>query len=126
MRRFLDDMRNLEREVNTITVNDKNVKVEFKLNELPNDMKIAGDSFLAGELSNAATFFTTFANVNRKDAMDIKKSFGTNKTSSWKTFTYESRVEVAKKVEKFKEKNLERNTSPPWNDRNFNLLSENI
>ena len=64
--------------------------------------------------------------MNRKDAMDIKKSFGTNKTSSWKPFTYESRVEVAKKVEKFKEKNLERNTSPPWNDRNFNLLSENI
>ena len=124
MRRFLDDMRNLEREVNTITVNDKNVKVEFKLNELPNDMKML--CFLAGELSNAATYFTTFANVNRKDAMDIKKSFGTNKTSSWKTFTYESRVEVAKKVEKFKEKNLERNTSPPWNDRNFNLLSENI
>ena len=40
-------------------------KVEFNVTQLPNDMKML--SYLAGELSNAATYFSTFANV-----LDIK------------------------------------------------------
>ena len=42
----------------------KKVKVEFKVTELPNNMKML--SFLAGELPKSATYFTTFANVNQK------------------------------------------------------------
>ena len=72
------------------------VKVQFKMNELPNDMKM-----LCFLLSNSATYFTTilFANVNRNDAMDIKKFFGTNSLivygwtrivhlNRWRKFTF--------------------------------------
>ena len=33
-------------------------------------------SFTDGELSNSATYFTTFANVNESEANDYKKTFG--------------------------------------------------
>ena len=46
----------------TINTESGNVNVEFKLSELPNDMKMLCS--LAGELSNAAKCFTTFADVN--------------------------------------------------------------
>ena len=52
----------------------KKVKVEFKITELPNDMKML--PFLAGELSNSASYFTTFANVNQSKANDYKNLFG--------------------------------------------------
>ena len=93
-------------------MNDKDVK-----NEPLTDMKMLWFFmlwFLAGELGNAATYFTTFASVNRNDAMDIKKYFGNNKTTGWKPFTYESRVKIANKVEKFKEKNLGRNAKTQY------------
>ena len=48
-------------------------KGEFKLAELPNDIKMV--AFLAGELSNTSTYFCTFANVRRNEANDCKKTF---------------------------------------------------
>ena len=48
----------------------KKLKVEYKITGLPNEMKIL--SFLAGELSNSSTCFTTFANVNQSEANDYK------------------------------------------------------
>ena len=48
-----------------VSVDTENVKVEFKLAELPNDMKML--SFLAGELLNSAKYFTTFADVNSEN-----------------------------------------------------------
>ena len=62
-------------------------KVEFKLAELPNNMKMV--AFLAGELSNAATYFCTFANVRRNEANDCKKTFGEEPKNYWKPFTHE-------------------------------------
>ena len=53
----------IESKIYTIEVNGSQRLVEFKLAELPNDMKIL--AFLAGELSNAATYFSTFANVSQ-------------------------------------------------------------
>ena len=41
-------------------------KVEFNIGEFPNDMKML--AFLAGKLNNAALYFSTFGNVNTKDA----------------------------------------------------------
>ena len=72
-------------------------KVEFKLVELPNDMKVV--AFLAGELSNAVTYFCTFANVRCNEANDCKKTFGEEPKNYWKPFTYEKRLQDAKKVE---------------------------
>ena len=45
-----------------IEVNGSSRKVEFRVEEIPNDMKHL--HFLAGEHDNNATYFTTFANVS--------------------------------------------------------------
>ena len=73
--KLMSDIKYLESTVFELSINDKNFKVEFKLGELPNDMKML--AFLAGELSNAAYYFSTFANVNQGDANNYKKK-------SWK------------------------------------------
>ena len=64
----------LESKVFPINTNDGNVNVEFKLSELPNDMKML--CFLAGELSNAAKYFTTFADVNTDNHRQYDKTYG--------------------------------------------------
>ena len=56
-------------------------------------------AFLAGELSNAATYFCTFANVKRDEANEFQKTFGESIGNYWKPFTYEKRVQDAIKVE---------------------------
>ena len=48
-----------------VMVKGRKRKVEFKLPELPNNIKMP--SYLAGELSNATTYILTFANVRYKD-----------------------------------------------------------
>ena len=63
MLKLLSDLQFLESKVFNIILKDVPYKVEFKLGELPQDMKML--AFLAGELSNAARYFTTFANVNK-------------------------------------------------------------
>ena len=78
----------------------KKVKVEFKITELSNDIKML--SFLADELSNSAAYFTTFANVNQSEANDYKKSFGILSQHSWRPFPYSKRVNDASKVAKKK------------------------
>ena len=64
----IKDVRFLESNIFEIATHSGIHKVEFKLAELPNDMKMV--AFLAGELSNAATYFCTFANVRRNEAND--------------------------------------------------------
>ena len=55
---LIKNIRLLESKVFGITTSDGVGKVEFKLTELPNDMKML--AFLVGELSNAATIFLHF------------------------------------------------------------------
>ena len=55
--------------------------------------------FLAGELSNAATYFCTFANVKRNEANDCQKTFVEAVGNYWKPFAYEKPVQDAIKVE---------------------------
>ena len=66
-----------------------------KVKVLPNDMKML--PFLAGELPNSTTYFTT--NVNQSEANDYKKTFGISPKYIWKPFTYSKRIEEATKVE---------------------------
>ena len=73
------------------------VNVEFKLCELPNDMKML--CFLAGELSNSAKYFTTFADVNTGNYRQYDKSYG----KDWKPFMYAKRVQDSVKVIKKKQ-----------------------
>ena len=71
------------------------VNVKFQVSELPNDMKMV--AFLCGELSNAANYFSSFANVSSDNANNLKGTFGREKN-------YECRKKDAKCVESFKKK----------------------
>lgn len=95
----------MESKVFRIQIGSENRAIEFKLNELPNDMKML--CFLAGELSNAASYFTTFANVSKesKAHKDPSKTFGYEMHNSWKPFQYSKRMNDANKVKQFKVEN---------------------
>ena len=96
----ISDMRYLESKVFNVDINGAVMKVEFKLSELPNDMKML--AFLGGELSNSATYFTTFADVYQSGSNDVNKTFGLSQTSDWKPFSYKKRVSDSKLVDKKK------------------------
>lgn len=94
-------MKYLESQVFTLTVANVDHFVEFKVQSLPNDMKML--AFLAGEHTNSATYFTTFANVAQKNVSDITKSFSVDdKNSSWRPFSFENRIADTKLVSKKK------------------------
>jgi hypothetical protein len=58
-------------------------------------------AFLNGELSNAATYFSSFATVSKADSCLLGKEFGTAPTCKWRPWSYAERVNVAEKVAKF-------------------------
>ena len=89
LKELVSDLHYLESKVFDIN----GIKVEFVVGELPNDMKML--SFLAGELSNASTYFLTFANVCQQESNDYKKSFGVSGKDYWKPWNYEKRLIVA-------------------------------
>ena len=94
---LIKDVRFLESNIFEIATHSGIHKVEFKLAELPNGTKMV--AFFAGELSNAATYFCTFANVRRNEANDCKKTLGEEPKNYWTPFTYEKRLQDAKKVQ---------------------------
>lgn len=104
MRRFIEqlvkDIDELENTTHHVDYKGNSVNVKFKISELPNDMKIL--AFLGGELSNAATYFSTFANVSTHSMSALDGSFGSSGKEKWEPWKYEDRVLVAKKVEQFK------------------------
>ena len=110
----LKELTEIESKTYTIEVNGSQRLVEFKLAELPNDMKML--AFLAGELSNAATYFSTFANVNQKDSNDISKFICENDMKQWQPFTYQKRISDASKVDK-KRKEIEASKLQPATKR---------
>lgn len=58
---------------------------------------------MAGELNNAATFFSTFANVNNKNMATLGRTIGDEK-ATWQCWKFSDRIEKAKAVEKYKQK----------------------
>ena len=58
--------------------------------------------FLAGELSNSATYFSTFADVSTATMNELDGTFDSNGKETWKPWKYESRVTIANQVDKFK------------------------
>ena len=78
------------------------MKYRFKLEELPNDMKML--AMLAGELTISAKYFSPFANVSLADCRDVKGTFGTESSNKWKPWSYKQRVNVVNKVEAFKKR----------------------
>ena len=89
---LIKDIKYLESKVFEIEAANKTFKVEFKLGELPNDMKMM--AFLAGELSNSSFYFSTFGNVNQDNSNDFKKSFG----KEWKPICFKKRIADVEKV----------------------------
>ena len=85
-----------------INVNGTVVSVKFCRSELPNDMKML--AYLAGELSNSAKYFSTFANVSIDNCNDTSGSFGTSKSNTWQPWKYSERLAVAKEVDVLKKK----------------------
>ena len=67
-------------EMASFNVNDTVIKFMFA--ELPNDMKML--AFLAGELTNSAKYFSTFADVCGDDVSDCTKSFGPVLQNDWR------------------------------------------
>ena len=57
------------------------LKVTFKFEEVPNDMKML--AMLGGELSNSAKFFSSFANVSKENCSDLKGTFATYGGTMW-------------------------------------------
>ena len=56
--------------------------VTFKLEELPNDVKML--AMLSGELTISAKYFPPFAIVSNDDETDLKASFGLGSKNKWK------------------------------------------
>ena len=96
VKKAIADLIYLESKVFSINTNDGNVNVEFKLSELPNDMKML--CFLAGELSNAAKYFTTFSDVNTDNHRQYDKTYG----KDWKPFSYDKKLQDNVKVSRKK------------------------
>lgn len=76
--------------------------VNFEFAEIPNDMKML--SFLGGELSNSAKYFSSFGNVTYDDMANLQFIFGRAHTNQWKPLEYGKRLKVAKQVEELKNK----------------------
>ena len=76
------------------------LQVSFHFEELPNDMKML--AMLGGELSNSATFFSSFANVSTNDCTDLSGTFGSSPSCKWKPWGYSSRLNFVEKVDSLK------------------------
>jgi len=77
-------------------------KVTFRCRLIPADQK--WHACMGGELSNAATFFSTYANVSSASSQTKGGSIG-DKTCTWQPWSYKKRLEVADQVSIFKAKN---------------------
>ena len=99
--RLMTDIQRIESSSYSIAAKGENVIVKFVFSELPNDMKML--AFLAGELSNSASYFSTFADVN-KESLTKLGTFGYKESDTWKPWKYTERIKVAKAVEKLKKK----------------------
>lgn len=77
--------------------------VTFQCKLIPSDQKWM--SSMAGELNNAATYFSSFADVSKKDIRTINGTIGDDKKCTWKKWSYEKRMKDVELVKIFKEKN---------------------
>ena len=79
------------------------VQVKFTFDLFPSDMKLL--AFVNGELSNSASYFSSFANAKSDDLKGtgcLKGEFWTDPKYEWKPWAYKDIVTNAKKVCAFK------------------------
>ena len=70
--------------------------IRFRFAEFPNDMKML--AYLGGELTNAAKYFSTFADISSDKLCDVSKSSGSEQHNDFRPWEYHKRLAVAKKV----------------------------
>ena len=98
LKQLLVEIQKLERTTYSVVCGGKTVELKFVISELPNDMKVL--YFLAGELNNSASYFSSFGNVNIATSTNCKGTFGPEVSNTWQPWTYRDRLKVAGKVEK--------------------------
>ena len=67
--------------------------INFRVEAFPNDMKMM--AFLAGELTNSAYYFSTFANVSTDDVRLVDKTFSMTSSCDFKPWSYQRRLKDA-------------------------------
>ena len=77
------------------------IPINFKFELVPSDMKWLAT--FSGELSNSATYPSSFANVKQDDFKNVNGSLGRESTCIWKPWSYDQRVKVAKLVDNYKQ-----------------------
>ena len=118
--RLVTDIKYLESRSFKLNINGKDFQVEFKLELLPNDMKML--AFLAGELANSAYYFSTFADVHKDNANVLDKCYNTGKSTDWMPFTYQKRLNDARLVEQKKAELFKKNNSATTFHRNTTYI----
>ncbi|XP_064648994.1 uncharacterized protein LOC135501113 isoform X2 [Lineus longissimus] len=98
LERIIAELEEIEKKEFTIG----SVAVRFRLELVPADCKWA--AIACGELSNAATYPSTFGNVHKDELGTLNASFGTDEKSTWKPWGYLQRLEHANKVISLKKK----------------------
>ena len=97
-KKLLHDIGHIEKQEYSVN----GIAVRFTVELVPSDMKWL--STVAGELNNAAYYFSTFGNVNNDNKTVINGSLGEDKTCTWHPWDYNKRLSVAQKVTKEKER----------------------
>ncbi|XP_048589526.1 uncharacterized protein LOC116614318 isoform X1 [Nematostella vectensis] len=112
-RRFIaktvNDICHIESSVYPIICKGITVNIKFVFSELPNDIQML--AFLAGELFNSASYFSTFVDVSNNTLVRVGggRTFGTESSATWKAWPYDHCLRTACKVEQF-EKTVEKET----------------
>ena len=71
--KLMSDTQHLTNTIYSVMCKGETVHVKFVIEELPSNMKML--AFL-GELSNSATYFSTFADASKNDIANCKGTFG--------------------------------------------------
>ena len=93
------EMESIEKKVYSIQ-DHENMQVRFSFELVPSDMKFLAT--FSGELSNSATFPSSFANVKLDELGNVKGSLGSSPGCTWNPWSYNDRVKVAKQVSAYK------------------------
>lgn len=88
-------------ESKTYQLQGHDIPINFKFELVPSDMKWLAT--FSGELSNSATYPSSFANVKQDDVKNVNGTFGEDSTCTWKPWSYDQRVKVANLVDEYKQ-----------------------
>ena len=105
--KLMSDIKKIESSSYSIVAKGTSIDVKFMFAELPNDMKML--AFLAGELTNSATYFQHLQMLT--ESLTKIGTFGCNSSDTWKPWKYADRIKVVKVVEKFKKRNESKKVS---------------